>query len=432
MKKKFLLLLTALFIGFVGLNNVNAGTIIQKEAVGQAIIQKNYEILAETPGQTVGTHNQRNVFVTMISKEDGVTSAGSLAAGQKFGYCMNLEAEYGSGAASELTQTTANLGDAQILRMRKAANLGPKATTDTNYLVKYYAAQRLLYEAEYNATPEAQTPFKFVSYTVANGGTVSPTDIQTAYTGMLAEYNEYDTLPSVCGQTIQVTAGEGKTVVDTKGVLSKYTLTGGNGKVAINGNNLVITDPEVNINDITLTRGSVDTAYYGTDGWMVYRINGANGTGVYQDIFSGEYSKSCTLSVSVLDIQKGMIKVIKVDKDNHEVKIPNVTFEVKNATGDIVATLVTDENGVAQTGILELGDYTVTETKAGTGYKLNETPQTVTLTAGEITEMTFEDELENVQTGDIPIYIVWGVGIAALGYSVFYLLKSQKLAKNKA
>ena len=127
-----------------------------------------------------------------------------------------------------------------------------------------------------------------------------------------------------------------------------------------------------------------------------------------------------------------MIKVIKVDKDNHEVKIPNVTFEVKNATGDIVATLVTDENGVAQTGILELGDYTVTETKAGTGYKLNETPQTVTLTAGEITEMTFEDELENVQTGDIPIYIVWGVGIAALGYSVFYLLKSQKLAKNKA
>ena len=55
-------------------------------------------------------------------------------------------------------------------------------------------------------------------------------------------------------------------------------------------------------------------------------------------------------------------------------------FTVKNESGTVVAILTTDADGVAETGMLPFGTYTVQETGAPAGYELDASIQTVTLT----------------------------------------------------
>lgn len=61
---------------------------------------------------------------------------------------------------------------------------------------------------------------------------------------------------------------------------------------------------------------------------------------------------------------------------------------VRAKAGEVVATLTTDKNGYAETGLLYLGKYEVTETKATPGYVINRTPQPAELTyAGQEVEI---------------------------------------------
>ena len=62
---------------------------------------------------------------------------------------------------------------------------------------------------------------------------------------------------------------------------------------------------------------------------------------------------------------------------------------LRYAKGAVVDTVITDENGVAESKALYLGKYTVRETKAPYGMVLNSTPKTVELTyVGETVEIT--------------------------------------------
>ena len=64
----------------------------------------------------------------------------------------------------------------------------------------------------------------------------------------------------------------------------------------------------------------------------------------------------------------------------YEVKgLPGCVFVVKNADGTVVATLTTDETGVAETPLLPFGTYTVQETATVTGYDLDASIYTVTI-----------------------------------------------------
>ena len=61
---------------------------------------------------------------------------------------------------------------------------------------------------------------------------------------------------------------------------------------------------------------------------------------------------------------------------------------VRVKAGEVVANLTTDKNGYAETGLLYLGKYEVTETKAAPGYVINRTPQSAELTyAGQEVEI---------------------------------------------
>lgn len=98
------------------------------------------------------------------------------------------------------------------------------------------------------------------------------------------------------------------------------------------------------------------------------------------------------------DKKKGQVEVIKVDKDNNEIKIPDVTFEVYDEENNLVDTLVTDKEGKAVSKLLPIDqEYTVKETITGNTYVLNEEPQKVTLKEDEITSITFENEKKKGQ-----------------------------------
>ena len=98
------------------------------------------------------------------------------------------------------------------------------------------------------------------------------------------------------------------------------------------------------------------------------------------------------------ELKKGQIKVIKVDQDNNEVKLKGVEFKVYDEDNNLVDTLITDENGEATSKRLRIDKkYTVQETKTLEIYVLNETPQAVTLTQDQITDITFTNELKKGQ-----------------------------------
>lgn len=96
--------------------------------------------------------------------------------------------------------------------------------------------------------------------------------------------------------------------------------------------------------------------------------------------------------------KKGQIKVIKVDLDNKEVKIPGVEFKVYDESNKVVDTLITDSKGEATSIRLPIDQqYKVQETKTGKWYVLNDKPQTVKLKQDQITNMTFTNEKKKGQ-----------------------------------
>lgn len=95
------------------------------------------------------------------------------------------------------------------------------------------------------------------------------------------------------------------------------------------------------------------------------------------------------------ELKKGQIRVIKVDKDNNEVKLEGVEFEVLDENGNVLEKIITDENGEALTQRYPIRDFdklTLREVETQEDYVLNEEPQTIELTEDEITNITFENE----------------------------------------
>ena len=93
------------------------------------------------------------------------------------------------------------------------------------------------------------------------------------------------------------------------------------------------------------------------------------------------------------ELKKGIIKVIKVDKDNNKIKIPNVEFKIYDEKGKEVDILKTDENGEATSKKLPINQkYKVQEVQTLEQYILNDTPQVVSLKENEITTIKVENE----------------------------------------
>ena len=117
--------------------------------------------------------------------------------------------------------------------------------------------------------------------------------------------------------------------------------------------------------------------------------------------------------------QMGTITITKVDAETGKpivgadtifelraaVDIVTADGTVRHKAGDLIATLTT-KDGVATTGLLYLGSYTITEVTAPEGYLLDDTPHDITLVYGgqDVELMTESLTVENApQMGQIVI-----------------------------
>ena len=102
------------------------------------------------------------------------------------------------------------------------------------------------------------------------------------------------------------------------------------------------------------------------------------------------------------ELKKGQLRVIKVDNENHTVRIPDVEFEILDNEMNVIETLVTNENGEAVSSYLPVVEktYYLKETKSNKLYELSDEIVEVTLTEDEITNITFEN---NSKTSSLQI-----------------------------
>ena len=99
---------------------------------------------------------------------------------------------------------------------------------------------------------------------------------------------------------------------------------------------------------------------------------------------------------------KGQIKIVKTSQDDNFINnkkggepLSNVRFEVYNSKNVLVEELITDENGVAITKLLDKGLYHVKEVESGEWYLLNEEIfNAEIINHGEIIELNITNESE--------------------------------------
>lgn len=82
-----------------------------------------------------------------------------------------------------------------------------------------------------------------------------------------------------------------------------------------------------------------------------------------------EWQKTSTVTFEN-ERQKGNLKIVKVDADDNKIKLENVEFELFDNTGKLIKKIITDKNGECYIENLDIGTYTLKETKAKQGYHL--------------------------------------------------------------
>ena len=95
------------------------------------------------------------------------------------------------------------------------------------------------------------------------------------------------------------------------------------------------------------------------------------------------------------ELKKGQVKVIKVDKDNNEVKLEGVEFEVLDENDKVLEKIITNENGEALTSRYAIRDFAklkLRETKTLDTYVLSDKVETIELKENQITNIKFENE----------------------------------------
>ena len=90
--------------------------------------------------------------------------------------------------------------------------------------------------------------------------------------------------------------------------------------------------------------------------------------------------------------KKGQIEIKKVDKEDVKYPIQDVVFEVKNMDGKVVQTIITDENGIAITKELPVGEYKIQEIQTKEEYVLKEDIIKIEIKEDEITKLQVENE----------------------------------------
>lgn len=108
-----------------------------------------------------------------------------------------------------------------------------------------------------------------------------------------------------------------------------------------------------------------------------------------------DYNQTTTLEIDN-EKSKGQIKIIKIDKDDNTIFIPNTKFEILDENKKHIETIVTNENGEAFSSELPSYNrfYYIREIEANENYQLPNNEFKVEITTDKITELIIENEIK--------------------------------------
>ncbi|PFR30652.1 hypothetical protein COK19_04685 [Bacillus cereus] len=89
--------------------------------------------------------------------------------------------------------------------------------------------------------------------------------------------------------------------------------------------------------------------------------------------------------------EKGQLQIKKVDASDQNIVLPGATFEVVDKDNKVVATVTTDDKGIAEVKDLPFGDYVIKEKKAPEGYVVSNAPKSVTIDSTKVVEIVMEN-----------------------------------------
>ncbi|PTC15326.1 SpaA isopeptide-forming pilin-related protein [Bacillus wiedmannii] len=95
--------------------------------------------------------------------------------------------------------------------------------------------------------------------------------------------------------------------------------------------------------------------------------------------------------------KEGTVSIHKIDAENPNKGLKGAEFEVRNSANEVVAKLITDENGFSVPQTLAPGTYKIYETVAPEGYQKLKEPVEVTLRAGETKAIEIKNTLQKGQ-----------------------------------
>nr|WP_252194988.1 MULTISPECIES: SpaA isopeptide-forming pilin-related protein [Bacillus cereus group] len=97
--------------------------------------------------------------------------------------------------------------------------------------------------------------------------------------------------------------------------------------------------------------------------------------------------------------EKGNLQIKKVDENDENIVLKDAKFDVIDKDNTVVATVTTNEKGIAEVKDLPLGDYFVKEISAPEGYIKVDTPVKVTIDSTNVIELVMKNtkKVENGQ-----------------------------------
>ncbi|WP_342718312.1 SpaA isopeptide-forming pilin-related protein [Bacillus paramycoides] len=97
--------------------------------------------------------------------------------------------------------------------------------------------------------------------------------------------------------------------------------------------------------------------------------------------------------------EKGNLQIKKVDEDNENIVLKDAKFDVIDKDNNVVATVTTNEKGIAEVKDLPFGDYFVKEISAPEGYIKVDTPVKVTIDNTNVMKIVMKNtkKVENGQ-----------------------------------
>ncbi len=336
-----------------------------------------------------GKNTMKNTGAGLFSMSDGNTA-----------FCIEpgTHSSFKANAYTRKTLNASNLKEAGIkdeatfAKLQRIAYYGYGYNGDTAQAT-YLATQLLIWNVQGNASVSAGA-------TSTNNVTKKMTTIENRIANATKTPN-FDTKKKI------VPVGESAIFTDADNILSNFEVATCDGcEAEIQDNNLIVTSNKIGTATVTLKRKEEGTNSLATHNYLYT-------AGTYQKLAVLGRPDPVMANINV-EFKGAIIKPYKRDietndKTQGDATFEGATYELRDSEDQVIETLVADKTGALNSQIeLNVGTYTLRETKAPEGYLLSDKVYTIEVTKENIGQEISIDVFDTVIKSKVLIEKTYG------------------------